>query len=92
MQASIDDARKLEILLRVRAGSIDESDAARAEIEACINNDLLEWSDIPGSYTTIGVLEANTAITRMLPSAPKIHPVKLTALGQKFVKDRIGFE
>ncbi len=95
----MDENRVFEILLRVRAGSINEADATRGEVEACVDAGLLErnfpnelrytttaaFAEIPGRMSDLASLPSDLA------SLPKVHPVSLTAQGQERLRARLGF-
>ena len=89
--AGFDEDRVFEILLRVRAGSANETDATRGEVRACIEAGLLEWTLPDGlRYTTAAVPHVSPGVALGLASPSKVHPVRLTMLGRERIQSRLG--
>ncbi|MXZ01835.1 hypothetical protein F4Y93_14775 [Candidatus Poribacteria bacterium] len=85
--------RVFDILMLVRAGSTNTADATREEVEACVDAGWLEWA-LPEEmrYTMTAAFHVSPAgRVPDFASAPKVHPVRLTALGQERIQARLGF-
>lgn len=84
--------RVFDILMLVRAGSTNTADATREEVEACVDAGLLEWALPEGlRYTLTAAFPVNPGgRVPDFASLPKVHPVKLTALGQDRIRARLG--
>lgn len=86
------DNRVFDILLRVRAGSINTDDATKEEIAACVDAGLLEWTlpeELRYTMSAATLAGPNTLID--FDSLPKLHDVVLTPQGQARIRARLGF-
>ena len=89
--AGFDEDRVFEVLLQVRAGSADETDATREEVRACVEAGLLEWISPDGPlYNMTVAVPVSLGVAPDYASLPKIHPVRLTTLGWERLQSRLG--
>ena len=87
----LDEDRVFDILMRVRAGSPDETDATREEVKACVAAGLLEWASPEGpSYNMTIAVSVGPGSVPDWASLPKVHPVQLTTLGWERIQSRFG--
>ena len=85
----MENDRVFDILMQVRAGSTNTADATREEVEACVDAGLLEWTLPEGlRYTMTAAFHVGDRVPDFA-SLPKVHPVRLTALGLERVRARL---
>lgn len=87
---NVPDKRLLEILLRIRAGAVDQSDATNAEIEYCVSEGLAERV-LPQGITMTAPRYISEHETVDFDSVPKLHLVELTPMGKARLQQWLGF-
>lgn len=87
---NLPEKRLLEILLRIRAGAIDQSDATDAEIEYCVNQGLAERVLPQGAIIRAARYVSEHQFVDF-NSTPKLHLVELTTSGKTRLKQWLGF-
>ena len=78
---NVPEKRLPEILLRIRAGAIDQSDATDAEIEYCVNQGLAERV-LPQGITITAARYVSEHQFVDFNSMPNLHLVELTPSGK----------
>ena len=78
---NVPENRLLEILLRIRAGAIDQSDATDAEIEYCVNEGFAERV-LPEGISMTAAYHVSEHQNVNPDSIPKLHGVELTPVGR----------
>ena len=87
---NVPENRLLEILLRIRAGAIDRSDATDAEIEYCVNEGFAERV-IPEGISITAAYDFPEYGVVNPGSIPKLHGVELTPGGRARLGQWLGF-